>query len=160
MMPRTLELLDTLSIDLLAVDEAHCVSERGHDFRPEYHQVQGFSGEKPGAGLEDEQRRQNQLGFIRDDMLAFARDPACLRTHLLGYFGESFPLNCQLCKNWPPDQQELTDIPLAAQKFLSCVKRTGEIFGTGHIIDVLRAQGQKKFCNYGICAPTSAADLT
>ena len=324
MMPRTLELLDTLSIDLLAVDEAHCVSEWGHDFRPEYRQVQGFRTKIPGAvvmaltatatpqvrtdiltlfqipsenffmgsfnrdnlfldvqiknnpqaqllnfikkfpkksgivycttrksvnnlcdvlttngfsatpyhaGLENEQRRQNQLGFIRDDiqimvatiafgmgidkpdvrfivqydlpknietyyqqigragrdglrsdclllyaqsdtqtitrfirqkeadiqaveqgklddMLIFARDQACLRTPLLGYFGESFPGNCQLCKNCQPDQQELTDITLAAQKFLSCVKRTEEIFGAGHIIDVLRGSKAKKVLQF------------
>ena len=47
--PRILSLLAEVKVDLLTIDEAHCISEWGHDFRPEYRQIVEMRKRFPNA---------------------------------------------------------------------------------------------------------------
>jgi len=324
--PRILSLLSTLKVDCLTIDEAHCISEWGHDFRPEYRQLvdvrhkfpdaiclaltatatprvradikstlgfaasnefvasfnrenlyievapkrdaaiqttsflerfkdqsgiiycfsrkqvdeladrlarKGHSVRPYHAGLEDDVRRRNQEAFLRDDaqiivatiafgmginkpnvrfvvhydlpksvesyyqeigragrdglpahclllysysdvaklkyfidqkegderrvamqhldaIVRYAEDEVnCRRKPLLNYFGEPYSeSNCRNCDNCNAEAPTLEDITVPAQKFLSCVKRTGERFGAGHVADVLLGSKNGKVIQY------------
>lgn len=45
--PRTLSLFSKIPLSLIAVDEAHCISQWGHDFRPAYLKIAEFADDLP-----------------------------------------------------------------------------------------------------------------
>jgi ATP-dependent DNA helicase RecQ len=82
-------------------------------------------------------------------MLNFVHTDDCRRLPLLNYFGEKTTLTeCGMCDNCLSELEHRQDISLAAKKFLSCVKRTGESFGAVHVIDVLRGSRSKKVLEF------------
>ncbi|MBN8895020.1 MAG: DNA helicase RecQ [Rhodanobacter sp.] len=74
-----------------------------------------------------------------ESLLAYAEATDCRRQLLLGAFGETYPGPCGHCDNCvaPPKTWDAT---VVAQKALSAVYRTGQRFGSGHVIDVLRGE--------------------
>jgi len=47
--PDIIRLLSSTTLECIAVDEAHCISEWGHDFRPEYRRLAGMKERFPSA---------------------------------------------------------------------------------------------------------------
>ena len=85
--------------------------------------------------------RERRLQVIVD----WAESAVCRRQNLIGYFGETYSQeNCEMCDNCLREDATPDDLSLAAQKFLSCVYRTGQIFGMSHVIDVLRGSRAQK----------------
>jgi ATP-dependent DNA helicase RecQ len=121
---------------------AHCLLLFGYgDLR----KVRYFIEQK----TDQEQRVAN---ILLGRLMGFAETDLCRRIPLLKYFGEAEPPErCGMCDNCRLGEEDkaLVDLTIPAQMFLSCVKRTGEFFGAGHIIDVLRGSGSRKVMKFG-----------
>ena len=80
-------------------------------------------------------------------MLGYCELTTCRRQALLRYFGETVADagcgNCDIClapvSTW--------DATIEAQKALSCIYRTGQRFGVGHLIDVLLGRSTTRLVN-------------
>lgn len=94
----------------------------------------------------EEQKRVERSRL--DALIALAEAATCRRTLLLRCFGEEPDKAecgaCDVCRT-PP---RLFDGTVAAQKMLSAVLRTGQRFGVGHVVDVLRGRLTDKVAQF------------
>ncbi|MGC1551092.1 MAG: DNA helicase RecQ [Rhodanobacter sp.] len=94
----------------------------------------------------DERKRVERQKL--ESLLAYAEATRCRRELLLGAFGEDYHGPCGHCDNCmePPKTWDAT---VPAQKALSAVYRSGQRFGSGHVIDILRGIDGERMTQMG-----------
>jgi ATP-dependent DNA helicase RecQ len=74
----------------------------------------------------------------------------CRRKPLMNYFGEPYEKkDCGMCDNCLRQKDDLQDFTVQAQKFMSCIARTDQMYGAYHIADILRGSEAKKIKQNG-----------
>lgn len=94
----------------------------------------------------DEQKRYERQRL--NSLLAYCETTRCRRQVLLEYFDDHLEEacgNCDVCL----DGVEAWDATVAAQKALSCIYRTGQRFGVGHLVDVLLGKSTERCIHLG-----------
>jgi len=86
------------------------------------------------SAASDDQKRVDRLRL--NALVSLCESPRCRRQAMLGYFGETAAStcgNCDICAG----SVAMIDGTIAAQKAMSAILRTGERFGTEHLISLL-----------------------
>ena len=85
-------LIGRVNLALIAIDEAHCVSEWGHDFRPDYRQLKALLDDNPDVprlaltATADQRTRADilaQLGIPDDGLIVSGFDRPNIRYHIV-----------------------------------------------------------------------------
>jgi len=99
-----------------------------------------------GGASADEVKRVERAKL--NALLAICETPGCRRQAILAHFGEAHAGGCGNCDTClkPVETWDGTD---AAIKALAAIYRTGERFGTGHLIDVLLGAENEKTSRFG-----------
>jgi ATP-dependent DNA helicase RecQ len=92
--------LQRWSVRLIAIDEAHCISEWGHDFRPEYRQISELRKHFPGVPFMA--LTATATGRVREDIITHLKlhEPECY----VASFNRSNLTYRVIAKNKPYDQ--------------------------------------------------------
>jgi ATP-dependent DNA helicase RecQ len=128
------ELLRGLTIDLIVVDEAHCVSQWGHDFRPAYLEIKdaiasigGRRGRPPVLALTATAPEQTLTSIVNELGLS---DPAIVNT---GVYRANLQLEVVRTVNEPQKREHLaallSEIDGAGIIYAATVRQVDELFG-------------------------------
>ncbi|MBT6292018.1 MAG: DNA helicase RecQ [Rhodospirillaceae bacterium] len=97
-----------------------------------------------GDGSDEQKRIERQR---LNALIALCEAPSCRRQTLLAYFGESTEPcgNCDLCNGGA----EVIDGTTEAQKAMSAMARTGQRFGTEHLVSILLGEANDRVLQFG-----------
>ena len=97
---------------------------------------------------EGDERHKRLEHHKLDAMLSLCEETRCRRQTLLAYFDEEMPQPCGHCDNCV-DGVQTWDATEPARQALSAIYRTGQRYGTGHLIDVLLGRENEKVRSFG-----------
>lgn len=97
---------------------------------------------------EGDERHKRLEHHKLDAMLSLCEETRCRRQTLLAYFDEDMPQPCGHCDNCV-DGVQTWDATEPARQALSAIYRTGQRYGTGHLIDVLLGRENEKVRSFG-----------
>lgn len=131
-------------------------------YSPQDIQIQQFFIQQSEGDLAYKQQEYLKLR----EMNQYAHTQMCLQRYILRYFGESGS-DCGRCSNCL-DERETVNITKETQMILSCVKRMGERFGKGLVVQVLSGSTSQKvtqwhfeeLSTYGLMKEWRQKDLT
>ncbi len=93
--------------------------------------------------IEDEKYKNHAKNKL-EELYNYANSSKCRHQMLTAYFEEEIEECGDSCDNCQKEKIKQIDITKEAQMLLSTIYRTGQSFGKGHIIDVLRGSRMKK----------------
>jgi ATP-dependent DNA helicase RecQ len=112
------------------------------------------------AGESDDDAIDAQLALL-ESMQRFANTSRCRHRAISEYFGQQYPkANCSACDICLRELQPAPEAHDTARKILSCIARCNQMFGAGHVADVLlgrntariRERGHDRLSTYGLLA--------
>lgn len=120
MTERMLSALDNLEVKLIAIDEAHCISQWGPAFRPEYELLGSLQDRFPDVPLVALTATADEV--TRGDIVArmFSGDA---RTVVLGFDRPNIKLSVEMKGNWKAQLLELVSKFEGASGIVYCLSR-------------------------------------
>ena len=135
-MDGTADWLKRVPVSFFAIDEAHCISEWGHDFRPEYRQLNKLRElfpERPIAAFTASATQRVRHDIVEQLKL---RDPFCA---VLSFRRENLRYLVKFCQGGMQDQLLLRAVKAASPGNVIVYAPT--VARVGEVVDLLGEQG-------------------